>query len=67
MSIETPDWTGVEDPYNPGFDFPTLWALQNEVRDTLEHDPKCSFIQAQMLCDCGALRQEALRRSEDQP
>ena len=63
------DWTGVEDPYNPGMDFPTAWAIQKEVGEQLQHDPRCSsvpgwhpFSGPGLLCDCGAIRDEWERR-----
>jgi hypothetical protein len=65
MKIEAWDWTGVEDPYNPGMDFPTAWAIQNEMGSELEHHLNCSsHPRWAMLCDCGALREEWLRRRE---
>lgn len=61
-TIQVVDFTGVADPYNPGLDYPTAWAVQEECPD-MEHHPRCS---AQpkwgMLCDCGAVLREAERR-----
>lgn len=72
MKIEACDWTGVEDPYNPGVDFPTAWAIQREVGDKLEHLPRCSSVPGWhpmsgpgFLCDCGAITREHERRKAD--
>lgn len=71
MRIDAVDWTGVEDPYNPGMDYPTAWALQREVGEKLDHHPRCSSVPGWdplsgpgMLCDCGALLAEFKRRTE---
>jgi hypothetical protein len=37
----------------PFIDYPTGWRLQQEYK--LEHHVKCSFVQANMLCDCCAI------------
>jgi hypothetical protein len=37
----------------PFIDYPTGWRLQQEYK--LEHHVKCSFVQANMLCDCRAI------------
>ena len=70
MKIDVMDFTGVADPHNPGMDYPTAWALQREVGEQLEHDPRCSsvpgwhpFSGTWMLCDCGALTKEHARRA----
>lgn len=72
MKIETMDFTGVEDPYNPGLDFPTAWAIQNEVGHTLQHGPRCSSVPGWdpisgpgFLCDCGAVLREFQRRQRE--
>lgn len=58
------DFAGVEDPYNPGLDYPTAWAIQREVGDKLAHHAKCSSRpEWRMLCDCGAIRAEWERRN----
>lgn len=69
--IEAWDFTGVADPYNPGLDYPTAWAIQRECGDRLEHAPRCSSVAGWhplagpgFLCDCGALAREAERRAE---
>ena len=68
MEIETWDWTGV-DAYEGGPDFPTAWAIQREVGPSLQHDPHCSSVPGWdplsgpgLLCDCGAIHKEFLRR-----
>lgn len=53
-------------------DYPTAWAIQNEVGPTLDHHEKCSSFpgwQAMramggpaFLCDCGAVEREWERR-----
>jgi hypothetical protein len=64
VRIEAADFTGVEDPYNPGMDYPTAWALQREVGEQLDHHPLCSSMPPwAMLCDCGALLAEHRRRA----
>lgn len=72
--IESADFAGVEDPYNPGMDFPTAWALQREVGEKLDHHPRCSSVPGwdpisgpHFLCDCGALRAEHERRLAPTP
>lgn len=37
----------------PFIDFPTGFRLQEQYK--LDHHPKCSFVQAGMLCDCEAI------------
>jgi hypothetical protein len=37
----------------PFIDYPTGFRLQQEYK--LDHHPKCSFVQAGMLCDCQAI------------
>lgn len=32
-------------------DFPRAWQICEASKD-YEHDPRCSWIQARMLCDC---------------
>ena len=58
-----------ENGIEPLFDFPTAWALQREIGETLTHDPKCSSVPGasalsgpMWLCDCGALVAEWERR-----
>lgn len=70
-SIVALDWMGIEDPYNPGLDFPTAWAIQREVGPSLEHDPRCSSVSGWhpmsgpgLLCDCGAVAREHERRQQ---
>ena len=41
-------------------DFPTAWA-HTRASKLEDHDPKCSWVQAQMLCDCHVIW-EAERR-----
>jgi hypothetical protein len=55
-------------------DFPTAWAIQNEVGPTLDHDPHCSSVPGWhvlsgpgLLCDCGAVRREWKRRRARHP
>lgn len=43
-------------------DFPTAWAIQRNMHDSLMHDEKCSsvpgwhpFSGPAFLCDCGAV------------
>jgi hypothetical protein len=50
-------------------DYPTAWAIQNEVGPSLDHDPKCSSVPGHhpmagpaFLCDCGAVEREWERR-----
>lgn len=69
VRIEVQDFTGVGDPANPGLDFPTAWAIQREVGETLDHDPRCSSVPGWhplsgpgFLCDCGAVGREWERR-----
>lgn len=67
VEITTIDWSGVAAYEGDSPDFPTAWAIQNE--GGLEHDPRCSSVPGwhplsgpAMLCDCGAVRKEWLRR-----
>jgi hypothetical protein len=71
MRIDVIDWTGVEDPHNPGMDFQTAWAIQREIGErSPPHHPKCSAVagwhplSGGLLCDCGAVRAEWLRRQD---
>jgi hypothetical protein len=66
--IEAHDFTGVEAA--PGMDFPTAWAIQNEVGSTLDHHARCSSVPGwhplsgpAFLCDCGAVQREHERRA----
>lgn len=50
-------------------DYPTAWAIQNEVGPTLDHDRFCSSVPGwdrlsgpALLCDCGAVEREWERR-----
>lgn len=69
VDIVAVDFAGVEDPYNPGMTYPEAWALQNEVGESLTHQPRCSSVPGwcsisgpAFLCDCGALLAEHKRR-----
>lgn len=49
--------------------FPEAWAVQHEVGEKLEHHERCSSVPGwhplsgpALLCDCGAVEAEALRR-----
>lgn len=50
-------------------DYPTAWAIQNEVGPTLDHHPHCSSVPGwhpmagpAFLCDCDAVKLEWERR-----
>ncbi len=46
-------------------DFPTAWAyIREQHPDPAEHDPRCSWVQAQggVLCDCHIINDEYERR-----
>lgn len=50
-------------------DYPTAWAIQNEVGPTLDHHENCSSVPGwhamsgpAFLCDCGAVQREWKRR-----
>lgn len=71
MRIDDDYRRGVADPYNynPGMDFPTAWAIQREIgEESPPHKPKCSAVagwhplSGGLLCDCGAVREEWMRR-----
>ena len=54
------------------FDFPTAWAIQNEVGPSLDHHPRCSSVPGWdklsgpgLLCDCGAVQKEWMRRNKE--
>ena len=42
-------------------DFPAAWAFTEASKDE-DHDPKCSWIQARMLCDCPVIWNEYTKR-----
>jgi len=44
-------------------DFPTAWAFTEASKDR-DHDPRCSWIQARMLCDCRVIWDEYERRRQ---
>jgi len=44
-------------------DIPTAWAIQREM-GAEHHHPRCSSVTHRMLCDCGAIQREWLRRRE---
>jgi hypothetical protein len=71
--IEVWDFTGVRIHSGTLLDYPTAWAIQNEVGPTLTHHPRCSSVPGWdpmsgpgLLCDCGAVEQEWKRRKEGQ-
>lgn len=43
-----------------GLNYPSAFAIQTTVGHALEHDPKCSYVQADgaLLCDCDAVVRE---------
>jgi hypothetical protein len=46
-------------------DYPTAWAfIREQHSDSAEHDPRCSWVQAQggILCDCHVINAEYERR-----
>lgn len=61
VKFETMDFSGVASGESD-MDFPTAWRLLREIGDKLDHHPRCSFTQANMLCDCGTLGNEWDRR-----
>ena len=72
FTVKAKDWTGVEDPHNPGMDFPTAWAIQREMGDKLDHASRCSSVPGwhpmsgpHFLCDCGAVKREFERRQRE--
>lgn len=69
MEIQVMDFTGVAIHDGTTLDFPTAWAIQREVGESLVHDPKCSSVPGWcamsgpgLLCDCGAVDREWERR-----
>jgi len=42
-------------------DYPAAWAFTRASQDS-DHDPRCSWIQARMLCDCRVIWNEYERR-----
>ena len=45
-------------------DFPTAWAIQQDVGADLEHHPECSAVRmSALLCDCHAIPDEWERRA----
>lgn len=72
VEFNSMDFAGV--PIRPGaaLDYPTAWAIQKEVGETLEHHPRCSSVPGWcslsgpgILCDCGAVEREYERRLAD--
>ena len=58
-----------DDGHKEVLNFPTAWAIQREVGPSLRHDPHCSSVPGWdplsgpgLLCDCGAILKEYLRR-----
>lgn len=45
-------------------DFPTAWAFTIASEDA-EHDPRCSWIQARLLCDCRVIWNEYEQRHNE--
>jgi hypothetical protein len=69
VTFKVMDFTGVDEGGGIGLDYPTAWAIQREVGETLQHDPHCSSVPGWnplsgpgLLCDCGAVRKEWKRR-----
>lgn len=69
MEIKTMDFAGVSIRPGSTLDYPTAWAIQKEVGQSLYHHPRCSSVPGWdpmsgpgMLCDCGALEREWERR-----
>ena len=67
------DWSGVSVHSRTTLDYPTAWAIQKEVGETLDHHPNCSSVPGWhalsgpgLLCDCGAVEREWERRNEEQ-
>lgn len=63
------DFSGVPIHEGTTLDFPTAWAIQHEVGESLEHHPRCSSVPGWdpisgpgLLCDCGAVEKEWRRR-----
>jgi hypothetical protein len=55
-------------------DYPTAWAIQDEVGPSLDHGARCSSVPGwcsisgpAFLCDCGAVEKEWQRRVAQQP
>lgn len=69
MQITVMDFTGVSINSRTDLDYPTAWAIQEEVGSSLEHHQRCSSVPGWdpisgpwFLCDCGAIEQEWQRR-----
>lgn len=72
MRFEVIDFSGV--PIHDGgttLDYPTAWAIQKEVGESLDHHPRCSSVPGWdpisgpgLLCDCGAVECEWQRREQ---
>lgn len=63
------DFSGVRIHDGTDLDYPTAWAIQKEVGESLDHHPKCSSVPGWspisgpgLLCDCGAVEREWERR-----
>lgn len=71
VNLTTMDFSGVRVHEGTTLDYPTAWAIQKEVGNTLEHHPRCSSVPGWhplsgpgILCDCGAVELEWERRQE---
>lgn len=60
---------GVQAGVSSDMDYPSAWAIQKEVGPTLAHQPRCSSVPGWhpisgdgLLCDCGAVEQEYIKR-----
>jgi hypothetical protein len=74
INFEATDFTGVRIHDGTDLDYPTAWAIQNEVGNQLDHHPRCSSVPGwdpisgpAFLCDCGAVEREWQRRQSAAP
>ena len=44
-------------------DFPTAWAFTKASKDE-DHDSRCSWVRARLLCDCHVIWDEYERRKD---
>lgn len=57
------NFSGVPIHEGSTVDYSTAWAVQHEGVEKLTHHPKCSALPPWgLLCDCGAVEREVLRR-----
>lgn len=73
IEFNVKDFSGVRVHDDTDLDYPTAWAIQEEVGETLEHHPRCSSVPGwcsisgpAFLCDCGAVEKEWRRRNESE-